>query len=143
MAIEDMPPNAEGPDVSVQATLREGDHGLGIPRSAPVGARVLSRDEAREHHERQTDELRREFEQKLRQLDPAASFTWPAGVRRFLTWTVLAVASLLGLIVVGQGAALIRDIEGAAGTVRLDCRNERRGLHGHPGLADTEAGDGS
>ena len=92
-------------------SLREGDHGFGIPRSRAEGARVLSEEEIAEDQRRRDEELQRQFEERLGQLDTAEDpFRLPASILRATTWIGLTVASVLGLLLVGQGAALIGDI---------------------------------
>ena len=92
--------------------LREGDHGLGIPQSRAEGARVLSEEEIAEDQRLRDEELQRQFEERLEQLDTAGdSFRLPASILRATTWIGLTVASVLGLLLVGQGTALIGDIK--------------------------------
>ena len=93
-------------------SLREGDHGLGIPQSRVEGARVLSAEEIAEDQRRRAEDLQRQFEERLGQHDTAGDlFRLPAGILRIATWIGLTVASVLGLLLVGQGAALIGDIK--------------------------------
>ena len=87
--------------------LRQGDHGLGTPRSRMDGARVLSEQEFEEAQRVEDEALRRQFEKKLQQ--PAA-FPLPSGIRRALTWSGLALAAVLGLFVVSQVTAAISSI---------------------------------
>ena len=96
---------------------RKGDSGLGVPRSRVEGARVLSHEEIEETIEEarrlEDEELRRQFEASLRQLETTGSrFELPASVRRTLTWGGCALASVLGLILVSQAAALVPAIRG-------------------------------
>ena len=93
-------------------SLREGDHRLGIPQSQVKGARALSAEEIDERKRQRDEDLQRKFEERLRQLDTAGdSFRLPASILRVATWIGLTVASVLGLLLVGQGAALIGDIK--------------------------------
>ncbi len=93
-------------------SLREGDHGLGIPQSRMEGARVLSEEEITEDQRQQDEELQRQFEERLGQLDAAGdSFRLPASILRVATWIGWTAASVLGLLLVGQGVALIDDIK--------------------------------
>lgn len=72
----------------------------------------MSEEEIAEDQRRQDAELQRQFEARLRQLDTAReSFQLPASLLRITTWIGLTVASVLGLFLVGQGAALIGDIK--------------------------------
>ena len=87
--------------------LRQGDHGLGTPRSRMDGARVLSEQEIEEARCVEDQALRRQFEKELQQ--PAA-FALPSGIRRALTWGGLALAAVLGLFVVSQVTAAISSI---------------------------------
>ena len=92
---------------------RDGDHGLGIPRSNAGDGRVLTRSEVeerdRQEEKEQEEKIRRELAQKLRQ-DDAGRFRLPAPILSFLSWTLLAAASILGLLLVGQGAAAVGHI---------------------------------
>ena len=93
-------------------SLREGDHGLGIPQSRMEGARVLSEEEIAEDQRQQDEELRRQFEERLGQLGTAGnSFQLPESILRVATWIGWTAASVLGLLLVGQGVALIDDIK--------------------------------
>ncbi len=87
--------------------LRQGDHGLGTPRSRMDGARVLSEQEIEEARRVEDEALRRQFEKELQQ--PAA-FALPSGIRRALTWSGLALAAVLGLFVVSQFTAAVTSI---------------------------------
>ncbi len=92
---------------------RDGDHGLGIPRSNAGDGRVLTRAEVEEHDRREEkeeeEEIRGELARKLRP-DDAGRFRLPAPILSFLSWTLLAAASILGLLLVGQGAAAVGHI---------------------------------
>ena len=91
--------------------LREGDYGLGIPRSRVEGARVLSDEEVEETRRLDEEELRRQFEKGLRRLDASkAEFELPAAVRRILTWGGYALVSVLGLVLVSQAVSVVADI---------------------------------
>ena len=74
---------------------------------------MLPRTEVEEHDrqekKQEEEEIRREFERKLRS-DDAGRFRLPPPVLSFLTWTLLAVASILGLLLIGQGAAAVGHI---------------------------------
>ena len=84
-------------------SLRLGDTGLGIPVFEPENVRVLPEEESRVHRERLDAELRQKFEDKLKELDEAgAGCQMPAAVRSFFSWTLILIASVLGLFVVGQ-----------------------------------------
>lgn len=93
--------------------LRDGDHGLGIPRPGPSKGRVLTRQEKEEHDRREQQEeeaeSRRQLERKLLS-DDAGRFPLPPPLLGFLRWTLLAAASVLGLLLVGQGAAAVGHI---------------------------------
>lgn len=92
-------------------SFREGDHGLGYRRSPVEDARTLSAEENAEDQRRREEEDLRQFEEWLGQHDTAGdSFRLPASILRATTWIGLTVASVLGLLLVGQGAALIGDI---------------------------------
>lgn len=114
MSIES--PDAKHSRSSPQEPLREGDSGLGIPRSRVEGARPLSDEENTEIERRRDQELRRELEEKLEQLglepfgSAGESFHLPAGVVHVIMWIGLVVTTVLGLVLVGQGAALYGDI---------------------------------
>ena len=98
---------------SWRGPLRDGDHGLGVPRANAAG-RVLTRAEVQEHDQREKTEdeeaIRRELERKLLS-DDAGRFRLPPPLLSFLSWTLLAAASILGLLLVGQGAAAVGHIQ--------------------------------
>ena len=92
-------------------SLRQGDHGFGIPQPRAEGAQVLSEEENAKD-QRQRDERRQLEKKRLRQRDTAGDLLQlPASILRVATWIGLTVASVLGLLLVGQGAALIGDIK--------------------------------
>ena len=97
----------------VRHIARKGDHGLGVPEFEPENARVLSDKEVVEHARKLDKELRDEFEQKLRELERAGSGKWqlPSGIRSFLTWLILAAASVLGLFLISQGVSFVNEIK--------------------------------
>lgn len=101
------------PSAARRAPLRDGDHGLGIPRAYAGEGRVLTRAEVEEHDRREKKEaegeIRRELERQLRS-DDAGRFRLPPLLLGFLSWTLLAAASVLGLLLVGQGAASVGHI---------------------------------
>ena len=100
------------PDNGPGKSLREGDDGLGIPQSPVEGARTLTNDEIEKYEHQQDAERQREFEEKLEELRAAGtSFNIPTGVLRVVTWIGWGVASVLGLFLVAQGAALVDDIQ--------------------------------
>ena len=108
---EDVNSTIAAPDNGPGKSLREGDDGLGVPQSRIEGARTLTDEEIKEYKHRQDEELRREFERKLEELGAAGtSFNIPTGVLRVVTWIGWGVASVLGLFLVAQGAALVDDI---------------------------------
>ena len=91
---------------------REGDYGLGIPRSQVEGARILSDEEVEETRRLEEEELRQQFEKALRRLETSkAAFELPAGVRRVLTWGGCALVSVLGLVLVSQAIGVVADIQ--------------------------------
>ena len=90
---------------------REGDYGLGIPRSRLEGARVLSDEEIEGTRREEQEELRRQFEEGVRRLEAVnASYELPAGVCRALTWAGCVLVSVLGLVLVSQAAAVVAGI---------------------------------
>ena len=74
---------------------------------------MLTRAEVEEHDRREQQEqeeaIRRELERKLLS-DDAGRFRLPPALLGFLSWTLLAAASILGLALVGQGAAAVGSI---------------------------------
>ena len=105
------------PDAS--RTLRGGDTGVGIPRSAGVeGARRVSSDEAERNERQQRDEERDRLINDLPALETMRPYELPELVRRWAFWGGLAVAAVVGLLLVTQVAALIADIEAMAGPAR-------------------------
>lgn len=99
--------------------LRGGDTGVGIPRSAGVeGARRVSAEET-ESHERQTqDEERERLAEHLLDLETMLPYELPSFVRRLAFWSGLAVAAVVGLMLVVQVAALVANIETMGGPAR-------------------------
>lgn len=93
--------------------LRDGDDGLGIPRPVQRKGREVTRKEKEEHDRREQQEAeaesRRQLERKLLS-DDAGRFPLPPPLLDFLRWTLLAAASILGLLLVGQGAAAVGHI---------------------------------
>ena len=105
----------DGPAEAPPATGRDDDSGLGDPRHqdpAPggPGGRTLSRAEL---EKRDRIEREREAAEALRGLESAdAGFLrLPAAVVTTLAWGLMAVASVLGLVLVAQGAAAVGAIQ--------------------------------
>ena len=92
---------------------RTGDDGLGIVPSNAGKGRTLTSPEVekldRKEKKGEEDEARRENADRLRP-DDAAGLRLPVPILSFLSWTLLAAASILGLLLVGQGAAAIGHI---------------------------------
>ena len=105
-------PASESP-ASSDEPRRDGDHGLGIPRSQRRAGRMLTRTEVeerdREEAKREEDELDRELARGLRS-DDVGRLRLPAPILSLLSWTLVAAASILGLLLIGQGAAAIGHI---------------------------------
>ena len=94
------------------APLRDGDDGLGRPPNRSKG-RPLSRKEREEHDRREQQEEEEENRRQVERLlpaDDAGRFPLPPPLLGFLRWTLLAAASILGLLLVGQGAAAVGSI---------------------------------
>ena len=99
------------PAANPSHTLRDGDTGVGIPRSVGLeGARLVTDDERVQHDRREEDEQRERFRERLLELDAARGYVLPRFIRRTAFWLGLLVASLLGLLIVTQVASLIADI---------------------------------
>ena len=102
-----------GSDVAGKDPLRAGDHGLGIPPPTTEKGRELTpaenRRRDRQEKEQEQERIRREFERILQQQD-AGRFQLPKPILDFLSWTMLAVASVLGLLLIGQAAAAVGHI---------------------------------
>lgn len=102
-----------GSDLVDKDLLRDGDHGLGRLSSTTAKGRELTPGENRQHdrqeEEQDQEQIRREFERALQQQD-ASHFRLPKPILNFLSWTLLAAASVLGLLLIGQGAAAVGHI---------------------------------
>lgn len=102
-----------GSDVADKDLLRDGDHGLGRPPPTTEKGRELTpgenRQRDRQEKEQDQEQIRREFERVLQQQD-AGRFRLPKPILNFLSWTILAAASVLGLLLIGQGAAAVGHI---------------------------------
>ncbi len=74
---------------------------------------MLTRAEVEKHDrreaEREEEELDRELARRLRS-DDGGRFRLPAPILSFLSWTLVAAASILGLLLIGQGAAAVGHI---------------------------------
>ncbi len=103
-----------GSDVADKDLLRDGDHGLGRPPPTTERGRELTsgenRQRDRQEKEQDQEQIRREFERVLQQQD-AGRFRLPKSILNFLSWTFLATASVLGLLLIGQGAAAVGHIQ--------------------------------
>ena len=103
-----------GSDVADKDLLRDGDHGLGRhPPTTERGRELTSgenRQRDRQEKEQDQEQIRREFERVLQQQD-AGRFRLPKSILNFLSWTFLATASVLGLLLIGQGAAAVGHIQ--------------------------------
>ena len=107
-------PSSRHPSVETESQpMRDDDSGLGRPPSSPGPGRVLSKPEVEKHDrqakEREREELQQELEQILRQGE--GRFQLPAPILGFLSWVLLAAASVLGLLLIGQGAAAVGHIQ--------------------------------
>lgn len=97
---------------------REGDSGLGDPRRQGgrerKRGRVLSPEENAERDRREReDEAAAEFERLAAQ--SVGVFRLPASLVNVLTWGVMALASVLALVLVAQGAAAVSEIRALPG----------------------------
>lgn len=93
--------------------LRPGDSGLGKPPPGNDKGRPLSPEEIEEHDRREKQEEEEESRRQLERIlsaDDAGSFPLPPPLLGFLRWALLAAASILGLLLVGQGAAAVGSI---------------------------------
>ncbi len=102
-----------GSDVADKEPLRDGDHGLGIPPPTTETGRELAPEENRKRDRQEKEEeqerIRREFERVLQEQN-AGGFQLPEPILNILSWSLLAVASILGLLLIGQGAAAVGHI---------------------------------
>lgn len=83
---------------------RINDKGLGMPDFEPEYARTLSDAETARHQKELEEELRREFAQKLTELDnDKGIFRLPKGLQKTALTLLLIVVGVLGLFVVVEG----------------------------------------
>ena len=103
-----------GVDVAAKDLQRDGDHGLGRPPPTTEKGRELTpgenRQRDRQEKEQDQEQIRREFERSLQQQD-AGRIRLPQPILNFLSWAFLAAASVLGLLLIGQGAAAVGHIQ--------------------------------
>ena len=101
-----------GAELSDGRPLRDGDDGLFRPTNKgkyrPLPREEKERRDLQEKIE-QEEEISRQLE-RLLSADDAGSFPLPPPLLCFLRWTLLAAASILGLLLVGQGAAAVGSI---------------------------------
>ena len=107
-----------GPSAGPLPPGREGDSGLGDPRRQDgrerKPGRVLSPEENAERDRREReDEAAVEFERVAAQTVDV--FRLPASLVSVLTWGVMALASVLALVLVAQGAAAVSEIRALPG----------------------------
>lgn len=80
---------------------RINDKGLGMPDFEPEHARTLSDAETARHRQELEDELRREFAQKLTEMDnDKGIFRLPKGLQKTALTVLLVIVGVLGLFVV-------------------------------------------
>ena len=114
-----VPTGNEESSTSEDRPLRGGDTGVGIPRSVGVeGARRVSAEEAESDQRQQEDQERERLIDHLRDLETMQPYELPMFVRRLAFWGSLAVAAVVGLLLVTQVASLIANIEAMAGPLR-------------------------
>lgn len=113
-------PSPTGSGSVTRDSLREGDHGAGIPRSPLKGVRVLSKKKkVNLIHKRNEDlqqrdkDLERKFEERSRQRDTAQSWSsllglslLQDGIRRVAAWIRWVAVSVVGLLLIRLVAAL-------------------------------------
>lgn len=113
-------PSPTGSGSVTRDSLREGDHGAGIPRSPLKGVRVLSKKKkVNLIHKRNEDlqqrdkDLERKFEERSRQRDTAKSWSsllglslLQDGIRRVAAWIRWVAVSVVGLLLIRLVAAL-------------------------------------
>lgn len=118
-------------------SLREGDHGLGIPKSRVGAVRVLSKKKQDElRHKRSEDlkqrdrDLKRQIEERCQKRDTTGRLfsllngvtggllsllnsirQWRANICRTIVWIRWAAISVLGLLLVGLVAILLDNIK--------------------------------
>lgn len=83
---------------------RYNDKGLGLPDFEPENTRTLSDAESARHQQELEEEMRREFAQKLNDLDNGKSvFKFSKGMQKAIRTVLLVVVGLLGLFVITEG----------------------------------------
>ncbi len=86
-----------------QPTDRPGDSGLGIPDFEPEKARMLSDRETARYNEQAEEQLRQQFDKKLKDLQEFnRSWELPAGIKKFGAGALLFVAAAAGIFIVNQ-----------------------------------------
>ncbi len=99
-------PAAEGKKTAASAPQpggRHGDSGLGIPDFEPEKARMLSDRETAEYNKQAEEELRKQFEQKLKDLqDFNRSWELPLVIKKFGTYLLIFIAAITGIFVINQ-----------------------------------------
>ncbi|MDA3799401.1 MAG: DUF697 domain-containing protein [Kiritimatiellae bacterium] len=81
---------------------RDGDSGLGSPEFAPSDARVLSDAESAKYQKQVEEQLRRQAEEMLAELEEAQGWKLPAGLRRFGSVFMLVAAALMGVFLITE-----------------------------------------
>lgn len=120
-------PSPTGSGSVTRDSLREGDHGAGIPRSPLKGVRVLSKkkkdrliDKRNEDLQQRDKDLERKFEERSRQRDTAKSWSsllglvplldgirqLKASICRVAAWIRWVAVSVVGLLLIRLVAAL-------------------------------------
>lgn len=100
-------------------TLRSGDSGVGIPRSAGTeGARRVSAEETETYQRQQEDDERQRLLDHLQDLEAMRPYELPRFVRRLALWGGVALAAVVGLVLVTQVATLMASVETMVGPAR-------------------------
>lgn len=84
-----------------RSASRDNDKGLGMPDFEPEYARTLSDEETARHQKELEEELRREFNQKLSELDSEKGlFRLPKSLQKTALTILLIITGVLGLFIV-------------------------------------------
>lgn len=90
---------------------RHNDKGLGMPDFEPVNARTLSDEETARHQRELEEELRREFNQKLMELDSEKGlFRLPKGLQKTALTILLVISGVLGLFIVVEAVSFAGEV---------------------------------
>lgn len=106
---------------NMQENLREGDSGLGVPRSEIAPIRVLSTEETKAFEKEEEAKARKEAEELLHSMTDESGFMLPKVLQRAFSIFLLLLAAVLGIMIVTDTVQFFANIQSFSPTMQWLC----------------------